>query len=111
MTFELQAMAAARSTTRLTAHDIATPVRSLGAPWQIVDTRLVYNAAPLSMRNSAALVSKAADIAEELNHHPDMAIGYHRLSIAITTHDSGGLTALDFAFAAQLELWRRAQPQ
>ncbi len=104
-------MSAARGTARLTAHDIATRVRSLGAPWQIVDARLVYNATPLSMRDSAALVSKAADIAEGLNHHPDMAIGYHRLSIAITTHDSGGLTEIDFAFAAQLELWRRAQSQ
>ena len=109
MTTELHAMAAARSTTRLTADAIATHQRKLGAPWRVVDASLMYDAKPTSMRESAILVTQAADIAERLNHHPDMTVGYHRLRIAITTHDSGGLTALDFAFAAQLELWRRAQ--
>lgn len=104
-------MAAAHSTTRLTAHDIATLVHNLGAPWHVADASLTYDAKPSSMRDSATLATQAADIAERLNHHPDLAIGYHRLNITITTHDSGGLTALDFAFAAQLELWRRAQTQ
>ena len=108
---ELQAMAAVRSTTRLTAHDIAAHVRHLGAPWHIVDANLTYDAKPSSMRDSAALVTQAADIAERLNHHPDLTVGYQRLRITITSHDSGGLTATDFAFAAQLELWRRAQAQ
>ncbi len=65
--------------------------------------------APSSMRDSAALITQAADIAERLHHHPEVDVGYHRLRIAITTHDCGGLTAIDFAFASQLELWRRAQ--
>ncbi len=109
MTIELPAMAAARSTTRLTADEIATYVHSLGAPWHIVDARLTFITAPSSMRDSAALITQAADIAERLHHHPEVDVGYHRLRIAITTHDCGGLTAIDFAFASQLELWRRAQ--
>ena len=111
MTTELHALATARSTTRLTDDDISTHVRNLGAPWHVADASLTYDAEPSSMRESATLVTQAADIAEQLNHHPDMTVGYHRLRITITTHDSGGLTALDFAFAAQLELWRRAQTQ
>jgi 4a-hydroxytetrahydrobiopterin dehydratase len=111
MTSELHAMAADRSTTRLTAPHIATLVSNLGAPWRVVDASLTYDAEPSSMRESATLVTQAADIAEQLNHHPDITVGYHRLRITITTHDSGGLTGLDFAFAAQLELWRRARAQ
>lgn len=111
MIAELDAMAAARTTTRLTATEIATHLRNLGAPWHIVDALLDYSAEPPNMRNSAALVSQAAEIAERLNHHPEIAVGYRRLRITLTTHDSNGLTALDFAFAAQLELWRRAQSQ
>ncbi len=109
MTSELHDMAAARDTTLLNPAAVATHVSALGTPWQIDDAKLTYRAQPQSMNISAALVGQAAAIAEQLQHHPDLEVGYHRLQISITTHDSGGVTALDFAFAAQLELWRRAQ--
>jgi 4a-hydroxytetrahydrobiopterin dehydratase len=42
-------------------------------------------------------------LAERLNHHPDLEIGYRRVSVRLSTHDAGGLTAYDFALAAQIE--------
>ena len=109
MNSELHAMTVARGTALLTPATVSAHVSALGATWQIVDANLMYNAQPDSMNTSAAVVRHAAEIAEQLGHHPDIDVGYRRLRISITTHDSGGLTALDFAFAAQLELWRRAQ--
>ena len=38
--------------------------------------------------------------AEELQHHPDWSNVYNRVSISLTTHDAGGLTEVDFQFAA-----------
>lgn len=40
-----------------------------------------------------------AQIAEDLNHHPDMAVGWGKLRLTISTHSAGGLTELDFEFA------------
>ena len=41
------------------------------------------------------LAVKVAGLAEEMNHHPDMELGYKRLAVRWTTHSAGGLTELD----------------
>ena len=38
--------------------------------------------------------------AEKRDHHPDWSNVYNRVSIVLTTHDSGGLTASDLDLAA-----------
>ena len=42
-------------------------------------------------------------IAERLDHHPNWSNVYNRVDLAITTHDAGGLTALDFEFARRVD--------
>ena len=37
--------------------------------------------------------------AEEIQHHPEWSNVYNRVDIALTTHDCGGLSALDFTLA------------
>ena len=44
-------------------------------------------------------VRKVADRAEAVNHHPDIAIHYNKVTLTLSTHDAGGLTERDFAFA------------
>ncbi len=46
------------------------------------------------------IMAQVALVAERLDHHPNWSNVYNRVDIAITTHDAGGLTALDFEFAA-----------
>lgn len=48
-------------------------------------------------------VQKVAETAEELNHHPDLTIGYCLVTVSITTHDAGGITEKDFTLAARIE--------
>jgi len=50
-----------------------------------------------------AFVDKVAEIAEAANHHPDITINYDRVTLALSTHDAGGLTERDFALAAEIE--------
>lgn len=38
--------------------------------------------------------------AEKRNHHPEWSNVYNRVSITLTTHDAGGLTASDMELAA-----------
>ena len=48
-------------------------------------------------------MAQVALVAERLNHHPNWSNVYNRVDIAITTHDAGGLTALDFEFARRVD--------
>lgn len=44
-------------------------------------------------------VNKLVEPAEAAGHHPDLAISYNKVTIALTSHDAGGLTANDFEMA------------
>ena len=51
-----------------------------------------------------AFASAAGVIAEGMNHHPDLVIGWRRVQVAFTTHDAGSkLTEKDFAAAAAID--------
>lgn len=51
---------------------------------------------------SVALVQQVVPAAEAAAHHPDVAIAYNRVTFSLTTHDVGGLTALDFQVATAI---------
>lgn len=40
-------------------------------------------------------VNRVAKLAEETNHHPDIAISYKRVTLRWWTHTTGGITDLD----------------
>ena len=46
-----------------------------------------------------AFVNRLRDLAEGMQHHPDIMIRYNKVTLALTTHDAGGLTEKDFEFA------------
>jgi 4a-hydroxytetrahydrobiopterin dehydratase len=48
-------------------------------------------------------VNKVAEIAEEEGHHPDIRIVYNRVTLALTSHDAGGLTTRDFRLAHRID--------
>jgi 4a-hydroxytetrahydrobiopterin dehydratase len=52
---------------------------------------------------SVELVNEIAPVAEELNHHPDLAISWDTVTVTITTHSQGGLTETDFELAGRID--------
>jgi len=50
-----------------------------------------------------AFVNRIADLAEEMQHHPDVLIRYNKVTLTLTTHDAGGLTQNDFDFARAID--------
>jgi 4a-hydroxytetrahydrobiopterin dehydratase len=44
-------------------------------------------------------VNRVAEAAEEANHHPDIDIRYNKVTMSLTSHDSGGVTARDLRLA------------
>ena len=49
------------------------------------------------------LANALAALAERLNHHPDLRIGWGRVGVRWTTHDAGGVTALDVQAARETD--------
>jgi 4a-hydroxytetrahydrobiopterin dehydratase len=48
-------------------------------------------------------MSRTALIAEQMNHHPEWLNIYNRVEITLTTHDAGGLSALDVDLANHMD--------
>ena len=46
---------------------------------------------------------RVAQQAEAVKHHPDLFITYKKVKVSYTTHDAGGVTAIDLSEAASLD--------
>lgn len=52
---------------------------------------------------SVKFVEALAAPAEAIGHHPDLAISWDTVTVTISTHSEGGLTAADFELAAKID--------
>ncbi len=78
-------------------------------PWRLAGRSLYRSVETGDFAGALRLLNKIARVAEEMEHHPDVEIGYGYLRIRLTTHDAGGLTDLDFRLAERIEeIIRRA---
>ncbi len=74
-----------------------------GPDWHLIAGKLVKTVACADFVSALAYVGEVGRLAEEANHHPDIDIRYNRVSLALTTHDSGGITQLDLDLARQVD--------
>ncbi|MET0559594.1 MAG: 4a-hydroxytetrahydrobiopterin dehydratase [Solirubrobacterales bacterium] len=51
---------------------------------------------------SVGFVENLVAPAEEMGHHPDLEISWDKVTVRISTHSEGGLTAADFELAAKI---------
>jgi 4a-hydroxytetrahydrobiopterin dehydratase len=47
-------------------------------------------------------VNQIAEAAEAVNHHPDIHISYNKVTLALVSHDSGGVTQRDIRMAEKI---------
>ena len=72
--------------------------------WRVVDRHHLER--EFRFRNFAdalAFTNRIGAIAERLNHHPDISLGWGRVRVTTWTHDAGGITALDFKLAGAID--------
>lgn len=48
-------------------------------------------------------VTKVAQVAEEMDHHPDIDIRWRTLTFQLSTHSKGGITDLDTTLAERID--------
>ena len=58
-------------------------------------------------RDALLYVGAVAYLAETASHHPDVAISWNQVTLTLSTHSAGGLTAHDFALARQISALSR----
>ncbi|MGH2940710.1 MAG: 4a-hydroxytetrahydrobiopterin dehydratase [Solirubrobacterales bacterium] len=52
---------------------------------------------------SVRFVDSLVAPAEEMGHHPDLEISWSTVTVTISTHSEGGLTAADFELATKID--------
>jgi 4a-hydroxytetrahydrobiopterin dehydratase len=56
-----------------------------------------------NFRTAVEAISMVADVAEQLDHHPDMDLRWTKVRVAVVTHSAGGLTELDLELARRVD--------
>lgn len=74
-----------------------------GPRWELIGGRLVRVVTCTGFPAALALVARVGQLAEEADHHPDIDIRYNRVTFALMTHDSDGITQLDLDLAAAID--------
>ncbi len=87
---------------RLTPKEVRTAA-ALVPQWTRRGKVLTRTLTLTDFRAALTLVNAIGRVAEKAGHHPDIAISWNRVRLDLTTHDAGGLTALDFALAAKID--------
>jgi 4a-hydroxytetrahydrobiopterin dehydratase len=54
-------------------------------------------------QGSVDFLNRITPPAEEMNHHPDLAISWNTVTVTLSTHSEGGITASDFELAARID--------
>ncbi len=110
MANDLEALASNTVTgrTSMSEDDLKGQLEALGARWSIVGPDLVCTLkGPKGMAKAGAAVAYALTLADEMDHHPDVAMSYPQTTLAIHTHDKKAITLIDFVWAARVERWLR----
>ncbi len=100
------ATVAGMDSTRLTPTAVAADPEL--ADWRVLLGRLSTRFATGSFVTGARLVAAITEIAEELDHHPDLDLRYPHLTVTTVSHDVGHLTGRDRELARRVSAAARS---
>lgn len=88
--------------TRLSDSELSTALTSLDG-WSSADGEISKTFSFKNFVDAVGFVNRLAELAEKMQHHPDIDIRYNKVRIGLTTHDEGGISDKDTALAAQID--------
>jgi 4a-hydroxytetrahydrobiopterin dehydratase len=92
------------ATAPLTLDERATMLADLKG-WRMVEGRdaITKHFAFADFNEAIGFMTRVALVAEKLDHHPEWFNIYGKVDVTLSTHDAGGLTALDVALAKAMD--------
>jgi 4a-hydroxytetrahydrobiopterin dehydratase len=74
-----------------------------GVPgWTRQGSSIVTTVTKGDFRESLLFTGAVAYLAEQANHHPDILIEWNKVTLTLSSHSAGGLTAADFDLAGKI---------
>ena len=74
-----------------------------GVPgWTRQGDSIVTTVTRSDFKEAMLFAGAVAYLAEQANHHPDILIQWNKVTLTLSTHSAGGLTAADFDLAAKI---------
>ncbi|HEX2700445.1 MAG TPA: 4a-hydroxytetrahydrobiopterin dehydratase [Acidimicrobiales bacterium] len=86
---------------RLPDDEVAAAAERLG--WERKGDKLVRLVERKDFGAAMEFVNTVAMLAEAANHHPDIAISWNKVELALWTHTAGGVTDADVELAGAIE--------
>ncbi|MFL5898247.1 MAG: 4a-hydroxytetrahydrobiopterin dehydratase [Solirubrobacterales bacterium] len=71
--------------------------------WELIGEAIAKSFKRGDFVGAVEFVSSLVDPAESMNHHPDVSISWDTVTVTITSHSEGGLTAADFELAEKID--------
>jgi 4a-hydroxytetrahydrobiopterin dehydratase len=91
----------------LTPAELSQALNGLeGTGWAHQDDQLVRTTKCQGFAGALAYVNAVGALAEAADHHPDIDIRWNTVTLALTTHDSGGITRRDVELATEIAALR-----
>ena len=87
---------------KLTTLQIENEILNL-SNWTVQNDKLHKQYHFDSFIEAFGFMASVALVAESMNHYPEWTNVYNRVTIDLTTHDSGGISALDFELAKRAD--------
>jgi 4a-hydroxytetrahydrobiopterin dehydratase len=85
----------------LTEDEIAA--RLSGMPgWERAGDAITTVVTRGDFRDAMLFTGAVAYLAEQANHHPDILLQWNKVTLTLSTHSAGGLTAKDFDLAGKI---------
>lgn len=88
---------------RLSAEAVDAALAREGLDWRRDGDALVKTVHRPSFPDAVAFVVEVGRMAEEADHHPDIDIRWRTVTLRLSTHSAGGLTAKDLDLAGQID--------
>jgi 4a-hydroxytetrahydrobiopterin dehydratase len=74
-----------------------------GMEWERRGHELVTTRRGKDFADALAFVNEVGALAEAMDHHPDIDIRWNTVTLRLTTHSEGGITALDLELARRID--------
>ncbi len=74
-----------------------------GLAWERQGEQIVTTHQGRDFADSLAFVNAVAELAEAMDHHPDIDIRWNVVTLRLSTHSAGGITRLDLDLARRID--------